>query len=145
LRPKLDLEDLYCILQIAPNDSFIAIELGHRLRARGLLLDERDLQAVFDAGDLDFDLARPRTRPEPPYRAIAFGPGGSAWGGSCCRVVTRPGLHGEHRHGTSPRLSSVGAVVEGRRESELPSGGRNGCLVQTRESRMAQPATIAVR
>jgi len=37
LRPKLDLEDLFCILQIAPNDSFIAIELGQRLRARGRL------------------------------------------------------------------------------------------------------------
>jgi tetratricopeptide (TPR) repeat protein len=37
LKQRLDLEDLYCILQIAPNDSFIAIELGQRLRARGRL------------------------------------------------------------------------------------------------------------
>ncbi len=35
--PKLDLEDLYCILQIQPNDSFIALELAARLRALGRL------------------------------------------------------------------------------------------------------------
>jgi len=29
--PKLDLEDLYCILQIEPNDSLIAMELARRL------------------------------------------------------------------------------------------------------------------
>jgi tetratricopeptide (TPR) repeat protein len=34
---KLDLQDLYCILQIEPNDSLIALELGRRLRAKGRL------------------------------------------------------------------------------------------------------------
>lgn len=35
--PRLDLEDLYCILQIQSNDSFIALELAQRLRIRGRL------------------------------------------------------------------------------------------------------------
>lgn len=33
----LDLQDLYCILQIEPNDSIIALELGKRLAAAGRL------------------------------------------------------------------------------------------------------------
>ncbi|HMN69472.1 MAG TPA: tetratricopeptide repeat protein [Bdellovibrionales bacterium] len=32
---RLDMEDLYCILQLDPNDSVIALELANRLRARG--------------------------------------------------------------------------------------------------------------
>ena len=35
--PHLDLEDLYCILQIEPNDSFIAFELAKRLESSGRL------------------------------------------------------------------------------------------------------------
>ena len=35
--PRLDLEDLYCILQVDPNDSLIALELSRRLRALGRL------------------------------------------------------------------------------------------------------------
>ncbi len=34
---SLDLQDLYCILQIEPNDSLIALELGRRLRTLGRL------------------------------------------------------------------------------------------------------------
>ncbi len=37
--PLLDMEDLYCILQIDPNDSFIALELAKRLRRRGKFAD----------------------------------------------------------------------------------------------------------
>lgn len=37
VQPKLELEDLYCILQIEPNDSLIAFELGRRLREMGRL------------------------------------------------------------------------------------------------------------
>ena len=33
--PVLDLQDLYCILQIQPNDSFMALELGMRLNQLG--------------------------------------------------------------------------------------------------------------
>src|SRR5262249_53740346 len=33
--PTLDLADLYCILQIDPNDSFMAMELAKRLSASG--------------------------------------------------------------------------------------------------------------
>jgi len=35
--PKLDLEDLYLILQLQPNDSFMALELAKRLRDSGKL------------------------------------------------------------------------------------------------------------
>jgi tetratricopeptide (TPR) repeat protein len=35
--PELDLADLYCILQVDPNDSFMALELAKRLRAGGRL------------------------------------------------------------------------------------------------------------
>jgi tetratricopeptide (TPR) repeat protein len=35
--PRLDLEDLYCILQVEPNDSFMAMELAKRLRQLGRL------------------------------------------------------------------------------------------------------------
>lgn len=35
--PQLDMEDLFCILQADPNDSFIAFELGRRLRDGGRL------------------------------------------------------------------------------------------------------------
>lgn len=35
LPPQLELEDLYCILQLQPNDSFMAFELAKRLRASG--------------------------------------------------------------------------------------------------------------
>ena len=35
--PTLDLGDLYCILQVEPNDSYIALELAKRLRTAGRL------------------------------------------------------------------------------------------------------------
>lgn len=41
--PTLELEDLYCILQIEPNDSFMAMELAKRLRARGRLDEARKI------------------------------------------------------------------------------------------------------
>lgn len=34
-QPELDLEDMYCILQVDPHDSFIAMELARRLRGLG--------------------------------------------------------------------------------------------------------------
>lgn len=46
--PKLDLEDLYCILQIQPNDSYMAFELAKRLRAGGRLNEaQRILHGVL--------------------------------------------------------------------------------------------------
>lgn len=46
--PQLDMEDIYCILQIQPNDSFIAMELAKRLRANGRLEEAaRVLQGIF--------------------------------------------------------------------------------------------------
>lgn len=45
--PQLELEDLYCILQLQPNDTFMALELARRLREIGRLQEAfRILQGV---------------------------------------------------------------------------------------------------
>jgi len=65
--PRLDLEDLYCILQLTPHDTWIARELARRLRARRRALEAvRILKQVVS---LDFGVETLMELAEAEYEA----------------------------------------------------------------------------
>lgn len=65
-KPTLDLGDLYCILQVDPNDSFIALELARRLRSarrydealkvlRGVLKIDYRFETLHALGQVEYE------------------------------------------------------------------------------------------
>lgn len=67
---KLDLEDLYCILQIEPNDSLIAMELARRLNAMGR--HDEAVRILCSVVDMDYRFETLTALGQAEYQAEMF-------------------------------------------------------------------------